>query len=53
MQVSKTTTLQYSLGIFVLTIGSAVAEGPRDALCQLKSCHMLHREITFGKACNG
>jgi len=24
------------------TGGSAIAEGPRDALCQLKSCQLLH-----------
>ena len=31
------------------------AEGPRDTLCQLKSCQLLHsctKKITFGKGCS-
>jgi len=38
-----------------LTRSSAIAEGSRDALCQLKSCQLLHRctkKISFEKACN-
>ena len=36
-----------------ITRCSPVAEGPRDALCQLKSCQLLHiwTKITFSKAC--
>jgi len=34
------------------TRSSAISEVPRDALCQLKSCHVLHNciKISFEKA---
>jgi len=36
-----------------LTRSSAVAEGPRDELCQLKSCQLPHKnEYRFSNACN-
>jgi len=37
---------------YVTTRISVIAEGPRDALCPLKSCHLLHkciRRIAFAK----
>jgi len=30
------------LGDLTITSSSAIAEGPRDALSQLKSCQLLH-----------
>ena len=38
------------------SVRSAIAEGPRDALCQLTSCQLLHsctKKITLRKACSG
>jgi len=40
--------------LLTLTRRSAIAEGPRDALCLLKCCQLLHNrtKITFEKGCN-
>jgi len=31
-----------AVGVVTKRKSSAIAEGPRDALCQLKSCQLLH-----------
>ena len=43
-----------TLATYKLTGDSAIAEGPRDAPCQWKSCQLLHNciEIPFEKASN-
>ena len=41
--------------LIITTRSSAIAKEPRDALCQLKSCSLLHSctiQITFEKACS-
>jgi len=36
------------IGLCLSTESFAVAEGPRDALCQLNTCQMLHCTIARG-----
>jgi len=42
MTVHIVYSYQYDVGQLFCTSSSAIAEGPRDALSQLKSCQLLH-----------
>jgi len=41
--VSSSSLLYIDLQAYNLTSSSAIAEGPRDALSQLKSCQLLYK----------
>ena len=40
--IGPITSASTYVSVFLITSSSAIAEGPRDALSQLKSCQLLH-----------